>query len=253
MEVGQHHMNGKIGEHNQSPEASADLFRGFEKAFKDAQIQRKQDLKNATAAARREQVKGLITYVISDAEWDGLLEQARKAAVHGEKQFLLLRFPSSLCTDDSRAINNPPNDTWPQTLRGEASEIYQRWHTVLQPHGFGLSAQVLDFPDGKPGDVGLFLRWGEALTLARLNWIPVPRDPQTRDPCLVCEGNLPGGSLPAWLTRAPGAFFRSANSHWRIPDVPEVAAHRSFDGLSRDAELSAHRGAPRAIGPRSGR
>ncbi len=152
-----------MAKHTQSPEASVDLFQGLEKAFKDAQIQRKQDLNNAATAARHEQVKNLIAYKISDAEWDGLIDGARKAAEHGEKQHLLLRFPSGLCTDDSRAINNPPNDAWPQTLRGEAAEIYERWQTALQPLGFGLSAQVLEFPDGKPGDVGLFLRWGEAL------------------------------------------------------------------------------------------
>jgi hypothetical protein len=56
---------------------------------------------------------------------------------------------------------DPPNDTWPETLRGEAAEIYQRWSATLRPDGFDLSGQVLDFPQGKPGDVGLFLRWGE--------------------------------------------------------------------------------------------
>jgi hypothetical protein len=140
---------------------SADSFRGFEKAFKDAQDQGKQNLKTDAAAFRQHQVKGLIEGKISDADWNELVDKARKAAVHGEKQFLLLRFPSDLCSDDSRAINNPPNDMWPETLRGEAAEIYERWHISLRPHGFGLSAQVLDFPDGKPGDVGLFLMWGE--------------------------------------------------------------------------------------------
>jgi hypothetical protein len=83
------------------------------------------------------------------------------ASERGEKQYLLLRFPSDVCTDDARAINNPPNPEWPQTLQGEAADIYQRWHTALRPHGFDLFAQVLDFPGGKPGDVGLFLKWGE--------------------------------------------------------------------------------------------
>ena len=36
-------------DHNPSPDESADAFRGFEKAFHDAQEQRKQDLKDATA------------------------------------------------------------------------------------------------------------------------------------------------------------------------------------------------------------
>jgi hypothetical protein len=141
--------------------SSADSFRGVEKAFKDAQVQKEQDLKSEAAEHRKEQVKGMIAGEITDAAWHELVDQARKVAARGEKQYLLLRFPSDLCTDDSRAINNPPNPAWPQTLRGEAAEIYERWHSALRPLGFDLSAQVLDFPGGKPGDVGLFLRWGE--------------------------------------------------------------------------------------------
>jgi hypothetical protein len=102
----------------------------------------------------------LIDKHIDDAKWRELLHRAREVAEHGEKQYLLLRFPSALCTDGSRAINNPPNDSWPQTLRGEAAELYARWHDRLRPRGFHIGARVLDFPGGKPGDVGLFLFWG---------------------------------------------------------------------------------------------
>lgn len=140
---------------------SADSFRGFEKAFKNEHLQIEENLKRENTEHRREQVERLIAGEITDAAWDELIDQARKAAGRGEKQCLLMRFPSGLCTDDSRAINNPPNPTWPQTLRGEPADIYNRWHAALRPLGFDLSAQVLDFPGGKPGDVGLFLRWGE--------------------------------------------------------------------------------------------
>jgi hypothetical protein len=140
---------------------SAASFRGVEQAFKDAQTQQKRDLKHQAAEARHDQVEKIVEGKITDAAWDELIDHARVAAGHGEKQYTLLRFPSDACTDDSRAINNPPNPTWPDTLRGEAAEIYARWHATLRPLGFNLSAQVLDFPDGKPGDVGLFLRWGE--------------------------------------------------------------------------------------------
>lgn len=140
---------------------SAEAFRGFERAFKDVRLQQQTDLKAQSAELREQRVKAMIADQVSDADWDALLSTARKAAEQGDKQCLLLRFPSALCSDDSRAINNPPNPTWPQTLRGEAAEIYERWQTTLRPHGFDLSAQVLDFPGGKPGDVGLFLRWGE--------------------------------------------------------------------------------------------
>jgi hypothetical protein len=140
---------------------SAEAFQGFERAFKNARTQQTQDLKTEALKHRHELVEQMIKTKITDADWDDLVHKAQQAAEHGEKQYLLLRFPSDLCIDGSRAINNPPNDTWPETLRGEAAEIYQRWDATLRPHGFNLSAQVLEFPDGKPGDVGLFLRWGE--------------------------------------------------------------------------------------------
>jgi hypothetical protein len=67
-----------------------------------------------------------------------------------------------LCTDHGRAINAPQQD-WPKTLRGEAAEIYLQWEHELKPRGFRLTARVLDFPDGKPGDIGLFLAWSQWL------------------------------------------------------------------------------------------
>jgi len=46
-------------------------------------------------------------------------------------------------------------------LRGEAAELYLRWERELRPHGFQLIARGLEFPGGFPGDIGLFLVWGE--------------------------------------------------------------------------------------------
>ncbi len=142
-------------------DAAAESFRGFEKVFRDAQVQAKRDLETGAAELRTVEIKGLLEHSMTDSAWHELLNQAREAAEHGAKQYLLLRFPSGLCTDNARAINNPPNPDWSQTLRGEAAAIYERWHVSLRPLGFGLSAQMLDFPGGKPGDVGLFLFWGE--------------------------------------------------------------------------------------------
>ena len=140
---------------------SADAFRGLERGFEAAQEQSSADAKAAAIQQQRERVKQLIDVHIDDAKWRELLHRAREVAEHGAKEYQLLRFPSALCTDGSRAINNPPDDSWPQTLQGEAAELYARWHDELRPRGFHIGARVLNFPDGKPGDVGLFLFWGE--------------------------------------------------------------------------------------------
>ena len=102
----------------------------------------------------------MIDLHVSDESLRALLHQAREAAEHGNKEFLLLQAPSQLHSDSRRAINAVEQD-WRATLRGEAAELYLRWERELRPHGFHLAARVIDFPDGKPGDIGLFLVWGE--------------------------------------------------------------------------------------------
>lgn len=82
----------------------------------------------------------------------------RRAAERGEKEIQVMRFSSDFCTDKGRAINNfEPN--WPETLTGFAKEAYDAWDRNLRPLGYKLRAQVLDYPDGMPGDVGMFLYW----------------------------------------------------------------------------------------------
>lgn len=82
----------------------------------------------------------------------------RRAAERGEKEIQVMRFSSDFCTDKGRAINNfEPN--WPETLTGFAKEAYEAWDRNLRPLGYKLRAQVLDYPDGMPGDVGMFLYW----------------------------------------------------------------------------------------------
>ena len=117
--------------------------------------------RRATAAElRRRDLRRLIDTHISEKGWNGLVHSARDAAERGDTEFLLLRFPSQLCSDGGRAINAPDTE-WPRTLRGEAAEMYLRWERELRPRGFHLAARVIEFPDGVPGDIGLYLAWGE--------------------------------------------------------------------------------------------
>ena len=82
----------------------------------------------------------------------------KSAAERGEREVLVIRFPSEYCTDGGRAINNfEPN--WPETLTGFAKRAYEFWQKELQPQGYKVRAQIMDFPGGMPGEVGVFLRW----------------------------------------------------------------------------------------------
>lgn len=134
-------------------------FRRLVTDSESKQVQARAQLRRSAAEERRHRVEELIGRHMSDESWRHLLHEARTAAERGEKEFMLLRFPSQLCSDGGRAVN-VPDPGWPATLRGEAAEIYLRWSRDMKPRGFHLAARVLDFPDGIPGDIGLFLVWG---------------------------------------------------------------------------------------------
>lgn len=137
---------------------SAGAFKSLLQAFQSIRIPMEQDSKRAAAERHRQQVKALIERHVIDEKWRELMYRASEAAERGEHEYLLLRFPSDACTDRGRAIvEHEPN--WPKTLTGDAAAAYRHWHNELAARGFELSARILEFPGGMPGDVGLFLSW----------------------------------------------------------------------------------------------
>jgi hypothetical protein len=82
----------------------------------------------------------------------------RTAAEQGKTELMFMQFSSDWCTDGGRAINNDlPN--WPKTLDGFAKRAYEYWEEHLQAQGYKVRARIVNYPGGKPGDVGLFLSW----------------------------------------------------------------------------------------------
>ena len=77
----------------------------------------------------------------------------------GLTEVQVYRFPNILCTDHGRAINQQ-EPGWEDTLTGVPKQLYQFWHEYLRPRGYKLRAQIVDFPDGLPGDVSMTLKWG---------------------------------------------------------------------------------------------
>jgi hypothetical protein len=150
----------KPAEHEQ-PAPSATDFQKLMKEFEQNEAERREAARRAAAEHERERAEQLAEQHVSDEDWQTLLQRAQDAAQNGLNEFLLLQFPSRLCSDGGRAINVAEPD-WPTTLRGEAAEIYLRWERDIKPHGFELGARVLNYPDGMPGDIGLFLTWSPA-------------------------------------------------------------------------------------------
>ena len=82
----------------------------------------------------------------------------QRAANNGLTEVFIVRFPNALCTDHGRAINQQEAG-WESTLNGLPKELYEFWQKHLKPRGYKLRFQIVDFPGGVPGDVGVTLSW----------------------------------------------------------------------------------------------
>jgi hypothetical protein len=93
---------------------------------------------------------------------DQRLERAiaiiNRATNNGATEVEVVRFPNTLCTDRGRAINQQERG-WEATLTGLPKELFEFWQKFLKPNGFKLRVQIVDFPGGMPGDVGMTLSW----------------------------------------------------------------------------------------------
>jgi phage/plasmid-associated DNA primase len=82
----------------------------------------------------------------------------KRAADNGMTEILIVRFPNELCTDHGRAINQGEQG-WENTLTGLPKELFEFWQKYMKPRGYRLRFQIVDFPGGIPGDVGVTLSW----------------------------------------------------------------------------------------------
>ena len=84
----------------------------------------------------------------------------QRAAQNGLIEFQVYRFPNSLCTDQGRAIARQ-EEGWEKTLSGIALEIYQLWLDYLQPRGYRIRYEIVDFSGGVPGDISIVISWDD--------------------------------------------------------------------------------------------
>jgi hypothetical protein len=82
----------------------------------------------------------------------------KRAADNGKTEVEVGRFPNMLCTDHGRAINQQEQG-WEKTLTGVPKELFEFWQEYLKPRGYKLRLQIVDFPGGMPGDIGISLSW----------------------------------------------------------------------------------------------
>ena len=98
---------------------------------------------------------------LTDADRSTMVSKVKAAFENGQREVMLVSFPSDFCTDGGRKINNQLPD-WLDTLPAGAQVFVEFWRDALQPGGFGLGARILTFPGGMPGDVGLFVTWPQS-------------------------------------------------------------------------------------------
>ena len=82
----------------------------------------------------------------------------KRAAEQGNHELRVITFPSKYCNDGGRRINNSEPD-WPSSLEGFAKKAYEYYDKEMRPLGYKLRVEIIDFPGGMPGEVGMFLRW----------------------------------------------------------------------------------------------
>lgn len=144
-------------DNNSAPMTAEDL--------RKALLQREMDKIHKAEKARAAETERLSAFTedflkhdVTEEERAMIRRLVQNAVNDGKFEALVYTFPSDLCTDSGRAINNgDPN--WPDTLQGKARQLFDRYETVAKPAGFKLKAMIINFPGGVPGDVGFFLNW----------------------------------------------------------------------------------------------
>jgi hypothetical protein len=117
--------------------------------------------KHAVAEAEKKALLDKLTKPSGVSDEEALKRVAvilQRAVANGLTEVQVYRFPNALCTDHGRAINQQ-EPGWETTLTGLPKEMYEFWDRQLRPLGYKLKVQIVDFPDGVPGDVSITLKW----------------------------------------------------------------------------------------------
>ena len=127
-------------------------------AEKASEYVRKQAAVDAEKTALLDKLKGP-SGVSDDERLKRAAAIINRAVNNGLTEVEVGRFPNTLFTDRGRAINQQEVG-WEQTLEGLPKELYQFWKQYLQPKGYRIKFQIVDWSGGRPGDIGISLSWG---------------------------------------------------------------------------------------------
>jgi len=131
-------------------------------ALAEAEQASKEAAKHAAAEAEKKALLDHLTKPSGVSDEEGIRRAVKiieRAVSNGQIEVQVYRFPNQLCTDKGRAINQQ-EPGWENTLTGVPKEIYQLWAKYFHPRGYKLRVEIIDFPGGMPGDIGMTLKWG---------------------------------------------------------------------------------------------
>jgi hypothetical protein len=130
-------------------------------ALAEAEEAYKQARKHAEAEAEKQALLDHFKKPSGVSDEEGIrraIKIIERAVSNGRTEVQVCRFPNNLCTDHGRAINQQ-EPGWETTLTGFPKELYQLWAKYFRERGYKLRVEILDFPGGMPGDVGMTLKW----------------------------------------------------------------------------------------------
>ena len=130
-------------------------------ALAEAEEAKKQARAQAEAEAEKKALIDQLSKAPGTSDEEAIrrgLEIIHRAIKNRLTEVEIIRFPNELCTDKGRAINQQ-EPGWENTLTGVPKEIYQFWDKYFRPRGYKLRVQIVDFPGGLPGDIGMTVSW----------------------------------------------------------------------------------------------
>jgi hypothetical protein len=149
-------------------------------AERDARRRRDQEAEEQLQRRKKEELaefrRRLDNFRLTDEIIQSGLDRIKRAFERGETELMIASFPSTFCTDDGRAVINagaPPivkptkeeaaklaeEPEWLPTLPAGVRLVYDYWKRYLKLGGFKFVVRVINYPDGKPGDLGVFFSW----------------------------------------------------------------------------------------------
>jgi hypothetical protein len=152
-------MNSKSAQHSQKSKSNDWSLAPGSERFSDAEIEKMEEERRLKRQERGVELReAFMSREVLPQAIERINNAVSLAAKNGHHQLQVVTFPCTFTSDGGRRINIADPE-WPDTLEGFAKKAYEFYGRELRPLGYKLHAEIISFPGGMPGDVGLILKW----------------------------------------------------------------------------------------------